>query len=145
MKHVVLIADSAAALRSVRFVLRNSGQFRVVASLDGRVPVRPTLEKLRPHLVLVDQMCQRTNSLARIREVSSEMPLCMVIVLTDARDAAYCRDALEAGADAVLCRRLHPATFATLLGEVLNGSMVSVPRLRAGSLAAHAPAARTSA
>jgi DNA-binding NarL/FixJ family response regulator len=156
MKHVVVIADDARAVRANRFVLRHAALLRVVATVDGRGSARAELARLDPELVLVNDMCQRTNVLARIREAVQEAPGARIVVLADHMDAATFDDAFAAGAHAVVSRTLHPLALGMLLREVANGNVVHAPRpvpetppgdvphLRP-VLAQDVPAARTSA
>src|SRR5215216_4042129 len=115
-------------VQAIRLALRNTAGFRVVATLDGRAPVRIELAQLVPDVVLVDEMCQRTNALARLREASEETPDAKIVLLSSGLEPAVVEDALEAGAHAVISRNLHPATLGTLLRAVVNGNVIHPPR-----------------
>ena len=127
MRSLVLVADDPAIVRDVRIALRYAASCRVTATLDGRYAARAQLSKLRPDVVVVDQMCQRTNALARLREVGEAAPDAKAVLLSDAMEAALVEDALACGAHAVLSRRLHPSTLGTLLREVVEGTVVRLP------------------
>jgi len=134
MKRVVVIADHPVAVQAIRLALRHTAGFRVLATLDGRASVRAGLSELQPEIVLIDEMCQRTNALARLREAEEAAPDATVVLLSGGMDASTLDDAFEAGAQAVISRQLHPLTLGTLLREVVHGTVV-----------VHAPAVRTSA
>lgn len=130
MKRLLVVADDPGIVRSNRFALRHAAGFRVVATVDGRGSVRAQLARLQPEIVLVNDMCQRTNVLARIREAAEEAPDAKVVLLSGRMDAASCDDAFEAGAHAVVARSLRPAALGTLLHEVAHGNVVHAPRPR---------------
>lgn len=136
MKRLVLIADEPEALRVVRLALRQTAGFRVVATLDGRTSAQSRLETLAPDVIVIDEMCQRSNALARIREALAAANGHPVVVLARSLDPSFVGHGLEAGADAMICRTLPPATIGTLLREVVAGNVVHSPRAgtRAGSV-----------
>ena len=146
----MLVADSAPVVQSIRVALRHTAGFRVVATVDGRSSARAALSELRPDVVIVDEMCQRTNALARLRESREAVPGTTVVLLSGGLEAAAIEAAIDAGADAVISRNLHAATLGTLLREIVNGNVVHAPRPAARRahlrpLADQPPAARTSA
>jgi DNA-binding NarL/FixJ family response regulator len=128
MKSLVVVADHPMVVQGIRLALRHTAGFRVVGTLDGRGSARAALSKLRPEIVLVDEMCQRTNALARLREAAEEVPDAKIVLLAGSLDAAAVDDACEAGAQAVISRQLHPVTLGTLLREVVHGNVVHAPR-----------------
>ena len=155
MQHVVVIADDPATVRANRFALRQAAGFRVLATLDGRASVRASIAELQPDVVLVNEMCQRTNVAARIREITQAAPGCRVLLLSERADANVAADALAAGASGVLAAGLRPAALAAQLGGPAR-SRPAYPARPAGArpggeaalrlVRAHeAPAARTSA
>lgn len=128
MKSVVVVADDALTIRSNRFALRHAAGFRVVATLDGRGSARTAIARLRPDVVLVNDMCQRTNVLARIREACEAAPEAKVMLLSGRLDDPWFDDAFAAGADAVIARTLRPAALGLLLEQVADGNVVHAPR-----------------
>ena len=151
MQHVVVIADEYAAVRAHRFALRHAGGFRVVATLDGRGSVRSRIAELQPDVVLVNDMCQRTNVAARIREAAQAAPGCRVLLVSSRNDANTIADATGAGAEAVLPAGLTPAELAAVLGRPARNSTPHPHRAPLPDAALRvvddhdAPAARTSA
>jgi DNA-binding NarL/FixJ family response regulator len=150
MPHVVVIADDPATVRANRFTLRQAAGFQVLATLDGRATVRERIAELQPDVVLVTEMCQRTNVAARIRETAQAAPGCRVLLLSSRANAAA--DAVAAGADGVLPAGLPPAALAALLGPPARDRGARPAGPPAGGEATlrlvgaqDAPAARTSA
>src|SRR5690349_17615633 len=115
-------------VQAIRLALRNTAGFRVVATLDGRAPVRAQLIALHPDVVLIDEMCQRTNAVARLREAREELSGAKLVLLSAGLDGAALDEAFDAGAEAVVSRQLHPVTLGTLLREIVHGNVVHAPR-----------------
>jgi DNA-binding NarL/FixJ family response regulator len=128
VKTLVVVADHPMVVQAIRLALRNTAGFRVLATLDGRAPVRAQLAELLPDIVLIDEMCQRKNATARLREAATEVPQAKLVLLTAGLDAAALDDAFDAGAEAVVSRQLHPVTLGTLLREIVHGNVVHAPR-----------------
>jgi DNA-binding NarL/FixJ family response regulator len=128
VKRLAVVADHPMVVQAIRLALRNTAGFRVVATLDGRTSVRTQLAELAPDVVLVDEMCQRTNAMARLREAVEELPSAKLVLLSAGLEGSALDDAFAAGAEAVVSRHLHPVTLGTLLREVVHGSVVHAPR-----------------
>ena len=86
MKTLLVVADHPMVVRAIRLALRHTAGLRVVATVDGRWSARGSLAELRPEIVLVDEMCQRTNALARVREAAEEATDCLLYTSPSPRD-----------------------------------------------------------
>jgi DNA-binding NarL/FixJ family response regulator len=128
MKSLVVVADDPRTIRSNRFALRHAAGFRVIATIDGRGAARAELSRLCPDVILVNDMCQRTNVLARIREAAEAAPEAKVVLLSGRMDGPWFDDAFAAGADAVISRTLRPVALGMLLQQVADGNVVHAPR-----------------
>ena len=128
MKSLVIVADHPMVVQAIRLALRNTAGFRVVATLDGRAPIRGQLVAHHPDVVLVDEMCQRTNAEARLREAHEELPGAKLVLLSAGLEGGALDGAFDAGAEAVVSRQLHPVTLGTLLREIVHGNVIHAPR-----------------
>jgi DNA-binding NarL/FixJ family response regulator len=136
MQSLVVVADDLAAVRSNRFALRQVGCFRVIATVDGRTSVRPTIARLQPHVVLVNEMCQRMNLMSRIREAAEAAPGAKIVYLAGRVDDAAVDEAVDAGAHVVIARDLPPSVLGTVLREAVQGNVAMSPRASAHQAAA---------
>src|SRR5215210_6760721 len=127
MRTLVLIADRPAVVRAIRLALRSAAGFRVVAVADGRAPAGAAVREHAPDVVLVDEMCQRANALARVRESREGAPAACVVMLSTGLDEGVLDDAFAAGADSVLSRRLRPGPLGNALRSVVDGTVVNRP------------------
>jgi DNA-binding NarL/FixJ family response regulator len=124
MKRLLIIADHSFVVQAIRLALRQTAGFQVVGFVDGRVSARSSLTELNPDVVLVDDMQEPENALARLREVEDLLPDARTMLLTMRMDSDWLEDAFEAGADAVISKTVHPVTLGTLLREISQGNVV---------------------
>jgi DNA-binding NarL/FixJ family response regulator len=115
MHRMLVVADDVLSVQRSRFALRHAGAFRVVATLDGRASARAALARLRPEIVLVNELCLRTNLVARIREAREELPGATIVVVSRRR-----QDAIAAGADTVVPGDVRPPALGRLLREIAD-------------------------
>jgi DNA-binding NarL/FixJ family response regulator len=124
MKRLMIVADHSFVVQAIRLALRQTAGFQVVGFFDGRGSVRNALQELRPDVVLVDDMQETENALARLREVAEDAPLAKSMLLTLQMDPEWLEQAFEAGAQAVVSKTVHPVSLGTLLREVSHGNVV---------------------
>jgi DNA-binding NarL/FixJ family response regulator len=124
MKSLVVIADKSSIVGQVRLAARYAAGVRVEATIDGRAAVGEDLAALEPDVVIVGEMCQRVNTLARLREISACCPGATVLLLAGDHDSGAARDAFAAGAHAVLRSDVGVPSLGALLGAIARGHLV---------------------
>jgi DNA-binding NarL/FixJ family response regulator len=120
----MIVADHSFVVQAIRLALRQTAGFQVVGFFDGRGSVRNALQELRPDVVLVDDMQEADNALARLREVTEEAPQAKSMLLTLQMDSDWLEQAFDAGAQAVVSKTVHPVSLGTLLREISHGNVV---------------------
>jgi DNA-binding NarL/FixJ family response regulator len=135
MKRVLILADHTLVAHAIRMALRQTGGFEIVGFVDGRESANGPLVELHPEVILVAEMQDPANSLARLREARQCAPQATRLLLTPDMEKDRVAEAFKAGADAVLSETLQPAAFGTLLREIVRGNVVHRPcaRIAAGS------------
>ena len=124
MKRLMIVADHSFVVQAIRLALRQTAGFQVVGFFDGRGSVREALIQLRPDVVLVDDMQETENALARLREITAEAPDAKSLLLTLRMESDWLDEAFEAGAQAVVSKTVHPVSLGTLLREISHGNVV---------------------
>jgi DNA-binding NarL/FixJ family response regulator len=124
MKRLMIVADHSFVVQAIRLALRQTAGFQVVGFFDGRGSVRDALIQLRPDVVLVDDMQETENALARLREITAEVPDAKSLLLTLRMETDWLDEAFEAGAQAVVSKTVHPVSLGTLLREISHGNVV---------------------
>jgi DNA-binding NarL/FixJ family response regulator len=124
MKRVLVIADHSLVIHAMRLALRQTAGLQVVGFHDGRRPVHEQLIDASPDVVVVDDMQNPADALARLREASETAPKAKRLLLTMSMDEEWLDQAFEAGADAVLSKSVHPVAMGALLRETVRGNVV---------------------
>jgi DNA-binding NarL/FixJ family response regulator len=120
----MIVADHSFVVQAIRLALRQTAGFQVVGFFDGRGSVRGALAELRPDVVLVDDMQETENALARLREIAEDAPLAKSLLLTLRMESEWLEQAFDAGAQAVVSKTVHPVSLGTLLREISHGNVV---------------------
>ena len=124
MKRLVIVAEHQLVAYRIRQALRYAAGFALIGFADGRRPVADVLLAHRPDVVVVDEMSDRRQALARLAEVGASLPAATAVLLTADMDRDWVCEAFAAGATTVIARTVQPASFATLLRESTNGTIV---------------------
>jgi DNA-binding NarL/FixJ family response regulator len=139
MKRVLIMADHTLVVHAIRMALRQTAGFQIVGFVDGRLAADDPLVSLSPDVILVADMQDPADALARLREASELAPEAQCLLLTLDMDEERVSAAFDAGADAVVSKALHPVAFGTLLREIVQGNVVHRPRARAAGSPADCP------
>lgn len=123
MRRLVIVADASVIAHAVRAVADSSG-FALVGELDGRESIGGSVAKMRPAVVLVDDMRNREQAIARLQEVAIDAADAKCVLLTHDMEASWVDRAFEAGASVVLCKSVHPSVLVTLLRETVDGTVI---------------------
>jgi DNA-binding NarL/FixJ family response regulator len=124
MKRLVIVADHSFVVQAIRLALRQTAGFQVVGFIDGRTHVATAIEALRPDIVLVDDMGEPDDAVARLREIDATSSGAKVLLLTLDMNREWQQRVFEAGAHAVLSKTVHPVALGTLIREIANGTVV---------------------
>src|SRR5690348_3938116 len=121
MKRLVVVAEDSLIVEAIAIALRKSGEFNLVAHLDGGSATAAEVIAASPEVVLIDEMERSEKPVQLIREITATSESIMVIVLTLSPDAARLDEMFNAGASAAVSKATHPAALATLIRETLEG------------------------
>ena len=117
-RHRIVIAEDYTILRQgLRALIASSPDFEVVGEAEDGHRAIECVEKLKPHLVLMDLSMPRMNGMDAIREIRKRVPDTKIVVLTVHKTEEYIVSALEAGADGYV---LKDATRDELMMAVRN-------------------------
>lgn len=126
MKRLVVVAEDSLIVEAIAIALRKSGEFNLVAHLDGRSATAGTILDASPEVVLIDEMEHSDAPIALIREVKAVDASVMVIVLALSPEAARLDEMFAAGASAAVSKSTQPGALATLIRETLEGRMLNL-------------------
>jgi DNA-binding NarL/FixJ family response regulator len=130
VKRLLIVAEHSFVVQAIKLALRQTAGFEVIGFVDGRKPVRDAVIGFRPGIILVDDMQDVDNALARLREIAEESPTTTSLLLTLRMDSESLEKAFAAGAHAVVSKSVHPVGLGTLLREIAENNVVHryIPR-----------------
>jgi DNA-binding NarL/FixJ family response regulator len=124
MKRLMIVAEHQLVAHRIRQALREAAGFELIGCADSRRPVAEVLLAQLPDVVVIDEMSDRPQALARLAEVGAAVPAATVVLLTADMDRDGVCEAFAAGATTVIARTVQPASFVTLLRETTSGTIV---------------------
>lgn len=130
MLNVVLVEDDAMVREGVELVLRKHGHSVVGRAGDAAEGYRKVV-RCRPHVALVDCDLGAHGGADLARRLRSDAPEVAVVLYTGRGEEGVLREALEAGAAAVLLKAGSPRELAEALEAVAAGGRYVDPRIAA--------------
>jgi len=117
----VLIADDQRLiLNAVRSALQDDDEIEVVGAASRGADVMRLVDDERPDLVLLDHRMAGTG-IACIRRIKERHPEMKIVMLSVSETSSDIAEALEAGGDAYVGKRINPADLAPALRQVVEG------------------------
>lgn len=147
-KSRVVIAEDHTILREgLRALLSAEPDLEVVGEAeDGQEAIR-LVEKLSPHLILMDLSMPRMNGLDAIRQIKRQSAGTKILVLTVHKTDEYILATLQAGADGYILKDSTHAELGMAIRTVLGGKFYLSPgiseKIIDGYLAGNKPSKTT--
>ena len=119
----ILLVDDHAILRDgLRAILQSEADMDVVGVASDGLEAIELVDRIQPHVVVMDIGMPRMNGLEATRRIKKTHPECRVLVLTQYESRDYILSVLKAGADGYVLKRsagvdLPPAVRAVRAGE----------------------------
>ena len=117
----LVVADSRFVAEMIQRSLRSDPGIDVVGCADGRTSVAHEVAAAQPAAVVFDEMADPGLALRRIREARAAVPDAKLVVLIARTDHAWLTQAVDAGADAAICKTVHPTGLAVLVRAISSG------------------------
>jgi DNA-binding NarL/FixJ family response regulator len=121
MSRLLIVAARPSAGEAIRLAMRQAGRLEVLGYVNGRASADAAIRLARPDLILVDDMDCAPDAVARIREARVAAPQATIVLLAHDLQAAWLADAMDAGADALVSKAMHPGSLGTLVREIAAG------------------------
>jgi len=120
-RRVVVVANDAGIVHAIGRVLRQTAGFSLVGYVGGRPGVAALVASAQPDVVVVDDLGAPAQAVLRIKEVRAAVPEAKIVLLVPSTELAWLKDAVSAGATAVLSKAIDPASAGTLMREIVRG------------------------
>jgi DNA-binding NarL/FixJ family response regulator len=126
----LLLADDHWLVRSgIRSLLDGMPEFEVVGEAADGVALMALALQLKPDLVLTDITMPGLNGIEVTEQLSQQLPLTKVVILSMHHDRQYVRQILRLGAAGYVVKDAAPAELALALKTVLAGGTYLSPVL----------------
>lgn len=121
MTTAIIADDHEIVRRGLRDILESEGSCRVVGEASDGLTAAQLVEKLKPHVLVLDLNMPRLHGIEVLRQVRTSSPHTKVIVLSMHSDEPYVIEALRGGAMAYILKGSESAEISHALKEVLAG------------------------
>jgi len=129
----VLLADDHTLVRAgLKMLLESMPGIIVVGEAGDGLELISLVEKLQPHLVLMDIAMPGLNGLEATARLKKAWPDIRVLVLSMHQNEEYVRQALRNGAMAYLLKDAAPLELEQAIGAVLRGETYLSPAVSRG-------------
>lgn len=136
MTRVVVVADSGSVMSDLTAAIGSVPGAYIVRHGSGRAKLDRLVAHVQPDLVVIGDLGQPQEALARLGEVRRAAPAAKVVILSSTPEASWLADALRAEASAVLPGSIAPHTLAIVLREVIAAPRADVASERRSRSAA---------
>ena len=139
----IVIADDHAIIRDgLTAILNNEADLEIVGTAnDGKAAV-DAVDRLDPHLVVIDLSMPRTDGAQAISAIKNRHPKVRVVVLTYHKEDAHIHAALKAGADGYILKDDGRDELLAAVRNVYSGRSYLSPaicdRVMSGYVRSHA-------
>ena len=124
---IVLADDNVFFRRDLKKMIEERSDLEVVGEAGDGYELLELLQKIRPHLVILDISMPKINGIKAAREIRKTYPDVDILILTIHKDREYFDQAIAAGAGGyVLKDDLNTALFAAI--ESVREGRVYVPQ-----------------
>ena len=122
-RRMLVVSDQSGVVYALRRMLRQTPGFALVGFVDGREPVGTIVREAHADVVIVDDLGLPELAVRRIAEINEAAPSAKTVLLVTDTAQAWIEDAVSAGAHAVLSKSIDPVSAATLLREIVRGTV----------------------
>lgn len=120
---VFVIDDHPLVREALNMLAEAAGDLRVVGSSESASAAIEPLQRLSPHVVLLDIDLGHEDGLEWLPRVSAAAPHARVLILTALREPARDEEALRAGARGLVLKSAPPETLLQAIRGVATGAL----------------------
>ena len=121
MISVVLVDDQHLIRQGLKALLELEPDLEIVGEAANGLEAVDKVEKLQPHVVLMDIRMPRMDGVAATREIKNKFPQTKILVLTTFDDDEYIKAALQNGAMGYLLKDTPSEELAVAIRAVYRG------------------------
>jgi DNA-binding NarL/FixJ family response regulator len=121
-KKKIIVAEDHRILREgLKALLASSSKVEIVGEAEDGLEAIRCVEKLKPHMILLDLAMPRMNGISAIKEIKSRFPETKILALTIHETEDYILEAFKSGADGYCLKDAGHAELLAAIDSVLAG------------------------
>jgi len=140
---IVLVDDHQVLRQSLRALLEQEADFKVVGDAGDGVTAIEAVEHLEPDVLVLDVMLPGLNGLEVARRVAKRVPRTRIVMLSMFGDESYVLRALGNGASAYVLKSAAYEDLVRAIREAMAGRKYLSPPLSDQAIKTYQEAART--
>jgi len=134
---IVLADDHQVVRQGLRALLEAEADFRLIGEAGDGLETVQLVERLKPHVLIVDLMMPSLNGLEITRQVSQRSPQTRIVILSMHANEAYVLEALRNGAVGYVLKDSSIAELVQAVREVVSGRRYLSPPLSERAIEAY--------
>ena len=139
---IVLADDHHVVRQGLRALLEAEPDFSVIGEAADGLEAAQLVERLKPHVLVVDLMMPSLNGLEITRQVSRRVPQTRVVILSMYANEAYVLEAFRNGAAGYVLKDASAADLVHAVREVAAGRRYLSPPLSERAIEAYVQKAK---
>jgi DNA-binding NarL/FixJ family response regulator len=124
---IVLYEDNPDLLQTLSELVKSNPDFNLMGAFSNAENVLKDMEKLGPHIVLMDIDMPGINGREALKKIKSAYPDMEIIMLTVFDDNANIFDCIQSGASGYLLKRTPPEKIVEAIRDVRHGGVAMTP------------------
>ncbi len=126
----ILLADDHALFRQgLKRILSEAKDLEVIGEVDDGLELLKLLNKLKPHMIILDISMPNIRGIEAIPEVKSINPDSKILVLTMHKNMEYLHQAISSGADGYLLKEDADNELFFAISKIKQGRIYISPKL----------------
>ena len=127
--NIVLADDHILVRQGIKKIIQEDGDMQVMAEAGDGLELMEILQKITPHLVILDISMPRLNGLVAAAKIKQLYPDIKVLILSMHRSEEYLRRALTAGVNGSLLKEDADLALFAAIETVRQGQTFISPLL----------------
>jgi DNA-binding NarL/FixJ family response regulator len=127
--NIVLADDHIWVRQGIKKIIQEDGDMRVMAEAGDGMELMEILEKITPHLVILDISMPRLNGLGAAAKIKQLYPDIKVLILSMHRSKEYLHQALAVGVNGYLLKEDADLAIFAAIETVRRGQTFVSPLL----------------
>lgn len=126
----ILLADDHALFREgLKRILTEAANLEVIGEVSDGLELLKILNKLKPHMIILDISMPNIRGIEAIHEIKSLHPDTKILVLTMHREMEYLHQAISSGANGYLLKEDADSELFSAIKKIKQGRIYISPKL----------------